>query len=347
MNKTQTGIQQHNSRKLLVIILSLIIVVLLMIIGLTLGSSSLSINEVMHTILGKGTETSRQVVVHIRLPRIMAALMGGLALSVSGSAIQTVIRNPLGSPYTLGLSAAAAFGAALAIVVIGAGTISNLESNPYIITLSAFVFSILCAVLITGFARWKGASPVTLVMAGIILTSLFASATSLMQYISSDTELASIVSWMFGDLGKATWSKIWIQAGLSVPAFIYFFMNSWNYNALNAGDEAAQSLGVRVNRIRLVTVMVASLCAAATVAFYGIIAFVGLVVPHITRWIIGNEEHFVITGSAIIGAGFLLLSDIVSRTIASPVVIPVGIITSFIGAPFFLILLIRRTSKLS
>ncbi len=338
-------LQKHNIKKILAILIALAVLVFLMISGAALGSSSLSIHEVVNTLFGKGTELSNQVVLNIRFPRVIAAVLGGLALSASGSAIQTVIRNPLGSPYTLGFSAAAAFGAALIIVIIGAGTLTNVQHKPYIITISAFIFSMLCALLITGFARWKGTAPVTLVMAGIILTSLFSSATSLLQYVSSETELASIVSWMFGDLGKATWNKCMIQLLLTIPPYLFFIYNAWNYNALNAGDESASSLGIKVNKLRLFTVLLAALCASVTVAFYGIIAFVGLVVPHITRWLIGNNEQFVIFASGIIGAIFLLLSDIAARTIAAPIVIPVGIITSFIGAPFFLILLIRRTKK--
>ena len=342
-------IQSYTTKRILIIGISLILLFTLILAGMAMGSTRIGGNEIISSLLGGGKQISRQILFNIRLPRLLSAIIAGLALSVSGSVIQTVIRNPLGSPYTLGLSAASAFGAAFAIVIIGAFTpgTSALSGSPYLITLSAFIFGMLCAFLITVFARWKGATPQTLVMAGIILGSLFSSATSLLQYVSSDVELSSVISWMFGDLGKATWEKTIIQTTITLPVLLYFIFNAFNYNSLNAGDEVAASLGVKVNRLRMVSVMLASLCAAVTVAFFGIIAFVGLVVPHITRWIVGYNERFVLVCSAIFGGIFLLLSDIISRTIIAPIVIPVGILTSFIGAPFFIFLLVRNIQKSS
>jgi len=319
--------------------------------GISMGSSALSFLEVIKSISGQGDEVVSQVVFNIRLPRVLAAVMTGAALSVAGAVIQTVIRNPLGSPFTLGLSAASAFGAAFAIVVGGAlgtqvsGGWAGMSDFPWIITLSAFIFGMLCAFLISGFARWRGATPEILVMAGIILTSLFQSGTSLLQYLSTDVELASVISWMFGDMAKATWNKVFIQFVVVLPAIVFFVLNAFNFNALNAGDEVAKSLGVNVDRLRLVAVMVASLCAAVATAFFGIIAFVGLVVPHLTRWMVGYNDRVVLVGSTLLGGAFLLLADIASRTVVAPIVIPVGIVTSFVGAPFFLFLLIRKVRK--
>jgi iron complex transport system permease protein len=348
MTEMELDIKRYTSIRILILILAFVLLLVLTGVGITIGSSSLSWHEIVNTFTGKGTLVSEQIIYRIRLPRVIAAIATGLALAVSGSAIQTVIRNPLGSPYTLGLSAAAAFGASFAIVILGAltsraaGLFASIGQNPYILTLSAFLFSMICAAIIMGFARWKGASPTTLIMAGIILTSLFGSATSFLQYLSDELELSMIISWMFGDLGKATWQKCLIQIVISLPAWFYFLFNSWNFNALNAGDEAAMSLGVKTGRIRLFAILVASLCTAVAVAFYGIIAFVGLVIPHITRWLLGNDEQYVILGAGLLGAVFLLLSDIMARTLVSPIVIPVGILTSFVGAPFFLFLLIRN-----
>ncbi len=341
-------IRHYTSSRILILVLALVVLLVLSLAGITIGSSPLRFNDVVHTFLGKGTAIQEQIIYQIRLPRVLAAIATGLALAVSGSAIQTVIRNPLGSPYTLGLSAAAAFGAAFAIVVIGAmtfnttGLFASIGQNPFILTLSAFAFCMICAGIIIGFARWKGASPTSLIMAGIILTSLFASATSFLQYLSDELELSMIISWMFGDLGKATWQKCLIQVAITLPAWIYFILNSWNYNALNSGDEAAISLGVKTGRVRLLSILMASLCTAVAVAFYGIIAFVGLVIPHITRWLLGNDEQYVILGSGILGGLFLLLTDILARSLAAPIIVPVGILTSFVGAPFFLFLLIRN-----
>lgn len=319
--------------------------------GISMGSSGIPFPDVLKSLTGKGDVVVTQVVFNIRFPRVLAAILTGAALSVAGAVIQTVIRNPLGSPFTLGLSAASAFGAAFAIVIGGVlGTQissewTNISEFPWIVVLSAFIFGMLCALLIAGFAQWRGATPEILVMAGIILTSLFQSGTSLLQYLSTDVELASIISWMFGDMAKATWSKVIIQILVILPAVVFFVLNAFNFNALNAGDEVAKSLGVNVDRLRLIAVMVASLCAAVSTAFFGIIAFVGLVVPHLTRWMVGHNDRVVLIGSTLLGGAFLLLADIVSRTVVAPVVVPVGIVTSFVGAPFFLFLLVRKVRK--
>ncbi|MDG5798840.1 iron ABC transporter permease [Marinilabiliaceae bacterium ANBcel2] len=337
---------KHNKRVVLILISATIVLALLFIAGLTTGSSDIGIDRVIKVLTGKGSSTEVQIIKYIRLPRIIAAILAGATLSVSGAVIQTVIRNPLGSPYTLGLSAASMFGAALAIVSTGAlaqqGVAQILSDNPYIISLSAFITGMLCALFVTAFAGWRGASPVTIIMAGIILSALFNSATSLLQYISSDVELSSIIAWMFGDLGKATAENTIIMAAVTIPALGWFVLKSFKINTLNAGDETAASLGIKVKKLRMLSVMLASLCTAVTVAFYGVIAFIGLIIPHVTRKITGSNEISVITGSAIFGAIFLLLCDIAARTITAPIVIPVGIITSFIGAPFFLWLLLRK-----
>ncbi|MFO8000467.1 MAG: iron ABC transporter permease [Marinilabilia sp.] len=344
-------LRRHQLKQGFFLVLILLLLLFLALVGISKGSSGLSFIEVMNTLTGGGELVSQQVVFNIRLPRVLAAIVTGAALSVSGAAIQTVIRNPLGSPFTLGLSAASAFGAAFAIVVVGAlGTQfsdawDGVAEIPWLVTLSAFIFGMLCAFLIAGFARWRGATPEILVMAGIILTSLFQSGTSLLQYLSTDVELASVVSWMFGDMAKATWQKVSIQSMVVLPAVVFFVFNAFNFNALNAGDEVAKSLGVNVDRLRLLAVMVASLCAAVATAFFGIIAFVGLVVPHLTRWLVGHNDRIVLISSTLLGGAFLLLADIVSRTVVAPVVIPVGIVTSFVGAPFFLFLLIRKVRK--
>ncbi|MFW6371177.1 MAG: FecCD family ABC transporter permease, partial [Bacteroidota bacterium] len=338
-------LRQHQLRKIIFLVASLVVLIFFLLWGISVGSSVLSMRDVINTLLGKGDKVSEQIVYFIRMPRVLAAVATGAALSLSGAVIQTVIRNPLGSPFTLGLSAASAFGAAFAIVTLGAlgGGVApqfgELSQMPWVVTLSAFLFGLFCALLITGFARWRGATPEILVMAGIILTSLFQSGTSLLQYLSTDVELASVISWMFGDLAKATWNKVVIQVLVIFPSTVFFVFNAFNFNALNAGDEVARSLGVNVDRLRLLAVVVASLCAAVATAFFGIIAFVGLVVPHVTRWLVGYNDRIVLISSVILGGIFLLLADIISRSIIAPVVIPVGIVTSFVGAPFFLFLL--------
>jgi iron complex transport system permease protein len=278
---------------------------------------------------------------------VLAGIVSGIALSVSGVVMQSVLRNPLGSPFTLGISNAAAFGAAFAVIIFGAGSMNSgsndavLIANPYIVTLSAFFWSLMACFLILLVARHRGATPENMILTGIIASSLFTALTAAIQYLADDVQLAAIVFWTFGDLSKGGWRELTIQVIILLPVMIYFYRNRWNYNALDAGDETARSLGVNIGRLRLTAMIVASLATATVVSFYGIIAFVGLVVPHMVRRVIGSDERFLIPGAALAGAAFMVGCDIVARTLISPMVLPVGILTSVIGAPLFILLLVR------
>ena len=204
------------------------------------------------------------------------------------------------------------------------------------------MLSVLVVLLMT---KFRGVSSETLILTGIILGSLFIAATTALQYFADDIELASIIFWTFGDLGRDSWRDFFILFTFIIPAFLFFLRNRWNYNLLDTGDETAKSLGVNVSRVRILGLIIASLITSLTVSFFGIIAFVGLVVPHIVRRIIGNDERFLIPGAAIFGGVFLLICDTIARTIISPIVLPVGIITSFVGAPLFIFLLIKGKEK--
>ncbi|MCA1758086.1 MAG: iron ABC transporter permease, partial [Bacteroidales bacterium] len=216
-----------------------------------------------------------------------------------------------------------------------------LIANPYIVTASAFVWSLVACFLILLVARSRGATPENMILTGIIASSLFTALTTALQYVADDVELAAIVFWTFGDLSKGGWEELLIQIVLLLPVMIYFYRNRWNYNALDSGDETAGSLGVNIGRLRLTGMIAASLATAAVVSFYGIIAFVGLVVPHMVRRMTGSDERFLIPGAALAGAAFMVGCDILARTIIAPMVLPVGILTSLVGAPLFIILLIR------
>ena len=339
--------KKYVRKRIYFIAIVLFMLLVFSVISLVSGAADISLKDVWQLIAGKGSGFTSQVIMNIRLPRVIGAILSGTALAVSGAVIQSLLRNPLASPYTLGISGAAAFGAAFAIVVLGAGSAyggSNdmaIIENPYIVTLSAFVWSLAGILIILMLSRYKGATPEMIILSGIILSSLFTAGISAMQYFSNNVQLASIVFWSFGDLGRASWDNIWILAVALIPLLIFFFRQIWTYKSLQSGDEHARSLGVNVKRVRLTGMVASALATVIVVSFYGVIAFVGLVVPHIIRRIIGNDEQFLIPASAIFGGFFLLLSDTLARTIISPVVLPVGILTSFIGAPLFLFLLIK------
>ncbi|MFW6013775.1 MAG: FecCD family ABC transporter permease [Nanoarchaeota archaeon] len=343
--------KKHQLKRKFFIFLIVSLIIGTSFFALTVGASDISLNDVVALINNEAEDNVKNIIVDIRIPRTLAALLGGMALAVAGAAMQSILRNPLGSPFTLGLSHAAAFGAAFAVIFLGAGSMHSdfsdavLLNNANLVTLSAFLCSLISVSVILLIAKYREATPETMVLAGIILGSLFTAGMNALQYIADDVELAAIVFWTFGDVGKAVWNDLPILAGIIIPAVIYFIWRARSYNALDAGDETAKSLGVCVNRLRIEGMLIASLASAVVVSFFGIIAFIGLVVPHIVRKIIGGEEFYLLITSALFGAFFLLLADTVARTIIAPIVVPVGILTSFIGAPLFLYLLLYRSKR--
>ena len=342
---------KYVKRRTIFIAAVLILLVVVVHISLFLGSADIGLKDLYNLIIGEGNAFASQVIYQIRMPRIIGAILSGTALAVSGAVIQSLLRNPLASPFTLGISGASAFGAAFAIIILGAGSNyagSNdaaIVNNPYIVTTSAFTWSLFSVFVILLLSRYRGATPEIIILSGIIISSLFGAGISAMQYFADDVQLASIIFWTFGDLGRATWKDSLILGLPLIPLMVFFLHQRWNYKSLQSGDEHARSLGVNVKKVRLAGMVAASLATAIVVSFYGIIAFVGLVVPHIIRRIIGGDEQFLIPASALFGGMFLLFADTLARTIISPVVLPVGILTSFIGAPLFLFLLIRGIGK--
>nr|NQU89188.1 iron ABC transporter permease [Bacteroidota bacterium] len=333
------------------LLVSVLLLLAFALVGINYGAAEITFQSIIDVMFGRGSELSRQIIWNIRLPRVLSAILAGMALSVAGAAMQSILRNPLGSPFTLGISNAAAFGAAVAVVIFGAGTMRSsvsdavLINNPYLISMCAFLASLLATLMILLVSKIRGASPETMILTGIMTGSLFMAGTTALQFFADDVEISAIVFWTFGDLGRSGWREFWVMLAVVVPTLLYFMYNRWNYNSLDVGDETAISLGVKVERVRIWGMLIASLSTAIAVSFFGIIAFVGLVVPHIVRSIIGPDERFLIPASALFGGLFLLISDTIARSVISPIVLPVGILTSFIGAPLFLFLLIRRKRR--
>lgn len=317
------------------------------VFSMTLGSAGVTPLEVLKALIGQADQRTAQIVIHIRLVRVLAAMTAGIGLSVAGCVMQGVLLNPLASDYTLGVSQGAAFGAALAIVTMGAGSVQStgadavLIRNPYLVTVAAFAGAISATLAILLLARYKGISPEAMILAGIAFGSLFSAGTVITQYFANDVQVASIVFWTFGDIGRASWQELAIMSAVTIPVSAFFVLNRWNYNALESGDDTAKSLGVNVARTRMASMFLASLMTAVAVSFLGIIAFVGLVSPHLVRRIMGGDYRYLIPGACAMGAFLLLASDTLSRTIIAPVTLPVGAITSFMGAPLFLYLLAR------
>ncbi len=309
------------------------------------------VNAVLHLgipNIGEGVSQKWDAIVwNIRLPQALAAVVAGVGLSVAGVAMQSILRNPLGSPFTLGISNAGAFGAAVSVILLGAGTMQSRVaaavtiSNPYMTTIMAFFFCLLATAVILLISKVRGASPEVMVLAGVALSSLFTAGTMFLQYFADDTQLAAVVFWTFGDVGRATWETVGLMAVIVAAATLFFTVNRWNYNAIDAGDETAKGLGVNVESVRNIGMVVAALVSAVIVSFLGVIGFVGLVCPHMVRRIIGDDQRFLIPGTCVMGAVLLLASDTVARVIVAPYVLPVAVLTAFMGAPVFIYLLLR------
>lgn len=321
---------------------------LLIVICIPLGAADqISTWDAFTALFGSGEHWKLDVIWSMRLPRIMAAVLGGAGLAVAGAVMQTLLRNPLAESFTLGISGAAAFGAAFAIMFLGAGALSTSNSdavmifNPYTAAVSAFLWSAISTSIVILISRLKRPSPEIMILAGLALESAFIAALEALQFIGDPMQLSAIVYWTFGDLGRANWELVTMMAIALVPCALYFIGSSWNYNVMDMGDDAAMSLGVNVDRTRIVGMILASLLAALVVAFFGIIGFVGLAVPHIVRGVIGTDERYVIPASIIFGAIFLLAADTVARMMISPLVLPVGILTAFVGGPIFIYIILK------
>jgi iron complex transport system permease protein len=351
-NSGNTQFELYNAfikRKRLVFIIGIIITILTALFAVGAGSMNISLTEVIKTLFGQGTDTSQLVVMNIRLPRIVAAILVGAILGVSGAVMQCVLRNPLASPSTLGVSQGAAFGAALGIIVFGGGVVNSDSAatavtinNPYIVTISAFVCGSFSTIVVIALSQLKrDLGPAGLILAGVALSSLFAGGSTLLQYFADETKISAVVFWTFGNMGAAGWPELLILAIVFVAVTAYFVLNRWNYNAMVSGADTAKSLGVDTRTVMLTSMCIGTLAAAVAVSFVGIISFVGLVAPHIMRRFVGNDYRYLIPCSAVGGALLLILADTFGRLIIAPVILPIGAITSFLGAPLFLFLLFR------
>jgi iron complex transport system permease protein len=331
------------------IIILLIILVILIILSSAIGSANLSIKTTLKTLASgfpgirnmiNPADVSSQdlkVIFDIRLPRILLAVIVGIALSGSGVIFQGVFRNPMADPYIIGVSAGAAFGATIGLIFAGSIKFLNLS----ITSIFAFLGAISVTFLVYNISKIKGKiSVLTLLLSGVALSSLLSSIISfIMIYRTKD--LAKVYFWIMGGLSNASWDNFLVITPIIIITLIAssFFMR--DLNVMSLGDERANQLGVQTNKIKQVLLVLASIMAAAAVSVSGIIGFIGLITPHIMRIIAGPDHKVLYPSSALAGGIVLLLSDTLARTLLSPREIPVGIITSIIGVPFFIYLLVK------
>jgi iron complex transport system permease protein len=349
--KTVDAYLKHSHQKILIILALFVFVVLMMVVAINAGAADTTPIKVVQALLGLADDNSGIVIWNIRLPRVITAVVAGVVLAVSGVVMQTTLRNPLASPFTLSIANAAAFGANLAIVFFGAGALHSTThdavfiSNPLSVSMSAFIFATSAMLIILMLARMRGFTPESVVLSGVAMSSLFTAGTTLIQYFADDVQVAAMVFWTFGDLGRVSWREVGILAVVAVIALIFFVCHRWDYNAMDSGEDTARGLGVNVDKLRFWSLLVASMATAVAVSFMGIIGFIGLIAPHMMRRILGVDHRFLLPASALAGAALLLVADTIARTLVSPVILPVGAITSLFGAPLFLFILTRGRAK--
>ncbi len=335
-------------RKIVFILTSMGALLLLVLFAISVGAANLSIGDVIRAVLSRifpnieSTRLASIVVWELRLPGILMAIIAGAGLAISGAAMQGILRNPLVSPFTIGVSSSAALGASIAII-LGFGLIGT---EKYFVITNAFIFAVASAFLVIGLSRLRGITAEVLILAGIAVMYFSSAATSLLQYIATEEQLKVVIHWLFGSLSGATWEQVLIITMVLVCCLPLLIKYSWDINAIaSSGDEVAISLGVNTSLVRRMVLVLSCLITAGIICFTGIIGFVCLVAPHITRMLIGADHRFLLPFSCILGAILLLLADTISRTIFSPIIIPVGIVISFIGVPFFLYLLLTRRKE--
>jgi len=305
-----------------------------------IGSSNISLKEVLQIIFtGKGSGHNPMIVRDVRLPMALMAIVIGASLGIGGCEVQTILRNPIASPYTLGITNAATFGAALGLILH-----NNFLGVPdaLTITVNAFFFALLASALVYIFSRMRGSGSHTIILFGMAQNFMFNALTMVLQYISDDEDLKSLVFWSMGSLLKSTWTKFYIVAAvLCVGAFV-FYRHSWKLTAMALDDTKAQSLGVNTHRMRRLVILFSSMLTAVSVCFVGTIGFVGMVAPHIARQVTGEDQRFFMPMSALIGSVVVSLSFAVSKLVIPGVVLPIGLVTSIIGIPFFLVIIFRQ-----
>lgn len=320
-------------------LLPLVLLIASLFIGRYQVPVSAALDDIMRTIISLSSgaaiplTTQHTVLFSVRLPRIFAALLVGCALSTAGASFQGVFRNPLVSPYILGVGSGAGFGACLGIL---------LWDNHLVIQLLAFLFGLLAMLIAISMGKAsKGTGTLVFVLSGIIISSIFTALISLAKYAADPyDELPEIVFWLMGSLSSIRYSDlIWIIAPMFVGTLVLFLLR-WRINVLSLGDEEARSLGVNVDKMRLIIIICATLVTSAAVSISGVIGWIGLVVPHISRMIVGPNYSRLLPMSMVCGASFMLIVDDLARTVTATE-IPLGIITSLVGAPLFAYLIKR------
>ncbi len=315
-----------------------------LIVDLMLGPARYSVAEVVNALISPANAPAavRVVIWDIRLPVALMAVVTGASLAIAGAQMQTVLNNPLASPFTLGISAAASFGAALALV-FGVSIVPL--AIDYVVPLNAFIMAMGASLLIHLLSQRRGVTTETVVLLGIALVFTFNALLSLLQFFASEQALGAVVFWMMGSLTKANWHKLAITSAVLLICLPLFARRAWALTTLRLGDEKAASFGIDVRYLRLETMLLVALLAAVPVSFVGTIGFIGLVGPHIARMVIGEDQRFFLPASALAGAAILSASSVVSKSLIPGLIFPISIVTALVGVPFFFSLILTSRKR--
>ena len=333
--------QKRKHRKYLLIVSGFILMFILAIFFTTLGTTDTTFSDVAGSIFraftsgGKISDKQDKIIVLLRLPRMAMAIIAGIGLSSAGAAMQAATRNPMVSPFTIGISNAAAFGASLSIV-FGIGFFSGSQLGT---VFNAFLWALGCMGLVALISTKVGMSPSTIVLTGIALNYLFSACTSTIEFFANEHKLAEVVQWAFGSLNGSQWHEVLIVTVIVCICTVGMFYHAPALNIIAAGDdEVAKSLGIHPERVRLIVCVEAALATAAVISFTGVIGFIGLAGPHIARILIGSDHKYMLPFSAVMGALLMLAADTIGRLILAPAMIPVGIVDLLFSAYLFLLI---------
>mgnify|MGYP002769168192 FL=1 len=333
--------KKHSYRRIIFILIGLLICAVSFITDVIVGPASLTLRDVWLAVM-QSPEVSKNadvIIWSIRLPTAVMALLVGASLGIAGAGMQTILDNPLSSPYTLGISAGAGFGASL-VVVIGLSSLEFL--GEFMVPFGAFVFAGLTSFFIYSINKIKNFSSETMILAGIGIMFLFQALQSLMQYMATPEALQNIVFWTMGSLTKANWLSISIVLVALLVMLLLMMRESWRLTALKLGDEKASGLGVNVENLRVKIFLFISIITAVAVSFVGTIGFIGIVGPHIARMLVGEDQRYFLPLSAVCGMVILSLASIASKMLIPGAMFPIGIVTAIIGVPFFFSLVLTR-----
>jgi len=351
MKDLEKEYENTNKKKLLMIASAIIIMLVSAYVFTTLGMKNISamqtfvaISKAFCGILDNGADAaSNKMIMLLRLPRIALAMLAGIGLAVSGAVMQSLTRNYLVSPFTLGISSAAAFGASMSIV-FGVGLFFQSEVG---MISCAFMASCICGCIVYGISRYIGLNPSSIVLVGISLNYLFSAMTATIEFFAKEHKLEAVVQWTFGSFNRATWDSVLITAGVICLGFVVLMLYSLKLNVMATNnDEMAKSLGININKARVICGMTSILLTATIISFTGVIGFVGLIAPHIARVLIGDNHFYYLPFASVLGGVLLLFSDMIGKFILYPVNIPVGIVISFLGVPLFIHLILMKRRSL-